>query len=162
MAKVECKSHFDQTKKKLLWVFWKIMTLKCWVQSMHYVYTHQLINIFHEWHATLFCVPIMVHFISRNCSNIKYTWTNIDLLFLSTCFEIWSGIGTGPVFYLWLNKVSANERPVDCELSMWGKIMIPMYRLWLHSLYGLYEPRCLLSPERLLNLITHSLTHSLS
>ena len=36
----------------------------------------------------------------------------------------------------------------------WGKIMIPTYRLWLHSLYG---PRCLLSPERPLNLITHSL-----
>ena len=57
-------------------------------------------------------------------------------------------------------------------LSMWGKIMIPinlqariilsgewipMYRLWLHGLYGLYRHRCLLSPERPLNLITHSL-----
>ena len=31
--------------------------------------------------------------------------------------------------------------PVDCVLSMWGNIMIPMYRLWLHGLYG---PRCLL------------------
>ena len=40
---------------------------------------------------------------------------------------------------------------------MWGKMMIPMYRLWLHGLYGLYGPRCPLSPERLLNLITHSL-----
>ena len=47
--------------------------------------------------------------------------------------------------------------PVDCGLSMWGKIMIPMYRLWLHGLYGLYGPRCPLSPERPLNLITHSL-----
>ena len=37
---------------------------------------------------------------------------------------------------------------------MWGKIMIPMYRLWL---YGLYGPQCPMSPERLLNLITHSL-----
>ena len=42
---------------------------------------------------------------------------------------------------------------------MWGKIMIAMYRLWLHGLYGLYGPRCPLSPERPLNLITHSLTH---
>ena len=41
---------------------------------------------------------------------------------------------------------------------MWGKIMIPMYRLWLHGLYGLYGPRRPLSPERLLNLITHSLS----
>ena len=40
-------------------------------------------------------------------------------------------------------------------LSVWGKIMIPMYRLWLHHLYGLYGPRCLLSPEMPLNLITH-------
>ena len=37
---------------------------------------------------------------------------------------------------------------------MWGNIMISMYRLWLHGLYG---PRCPLSPERLLNLITHTL-----
>ena len=41
---------------------------------------------------------------------------------------------------------------------MWGKIMIPMYRLWLDDLYGLYGPRCPLSPERPLNLITHSHT----
>ena len=43
-------------------------------------------------------------------------------------------------------------------LSMWGKIMIPMYMLWLHSLYGQYGPRCPPSPERPLDLITHSLT----
>ena len=41
---------------------------------------------------------------------------------------------------------------------MWGKIMIPMYRLWLHGLYGLHGPRCPLSPKGLLNLITRSLT----
>ena len=41
---------------------------------------------------------------------------------------------------------------------MWGKIMIPIYRLWLHGSYGLYGPRCPLFPEKLLNLITHSLT----
>ena len=39
---------------------------------------------------------------------------------------------------------------------MWGKIMIPIYRLWLHGLYGLYGPRCPLSPKRPFNLITHS------
>ena len=38
--------------------------------------------------------------------------------------------------------------------------MIPMYRLWLHGLCGLYGPCCRLSPEKLLNLINHSLTHS--
>ena len=31
---------------------------------------------------------------------------------------------------------------------MWGKIIIPMYRLWLHGLYGLYGPRCPLSPQK--------------
>ena len=41
---------------------------------------------------------------------------------------------------------------------MCGKIMIPMYRQWLHGLYGLYGPCCMLSPERPLNLITHSLS----
>ena len=37
---------------------------------------------------------------------------------------------------------------------MWGKIIIPMYMLWLHSLYG---PRCPLSPKRPINLISLSL-----
>ena len=37
---------------------------------------------------------------------------------------------------------------------MWGKIIIPMYRLWLHGLYGLYGPRCPLSPKRPINLIS--------
>ena len=40
---------------------------------------------------------------------------------------------------------------------MWGKIIIPMYRLWLHGLYGLYGPRCPLSPKRPINLISLSL-----
>ena len=32
---------------------------------------------------------------------------------------------------------------------MWGKIMITMYRLWWHGLYGLYGPRCPLSQKAL-------------
>ena len=42
---------------------------------------------------------------------------------------------------------------------MWGKIIIPMYRLWLCSLYGLYGLWRPLSPKMLLNLITHTLIH---
>ena len=30
---------------------------------------------------------------------------------------------------------------------MWGKIMIPMYWLWLHGLYGLHGPWCPLSKK---------------
>ena len=37
--------------------------------------------------------------------------------------------------------------------------MIPMYRVLLHGLYGLYGPCCPLSPERPLNLIIHSLKY---
>ena len=48
---------------------------------------------------------------------------------------------------------------MDGVLSVWGKIMIPMYRLCLHGLYGLYGPRCPLSPERPLNWFTKSLNH---
>ena len=48
--------------------------------------------------------------------------------------------------YLW---------PTYCVLSMWVKIMIPMYRLWLHGLYVLHGLRCLMSPKKPLNLITH-------
>ena len=39
---------------------------------------------------------------------------------------------------------------------MWGKIIIPMYRLWLNGLYGLYGPRCPLFSKRLINLISLS------
>ena len=39
---------------------------------------------------------------------------------------------------------------------MWGKIIIPMYRLWLNGLYGLYGPRCPLSSKRPINLISLS------
>ena len=35
---------------------------------------------------------------------------------------------------------------------MWGKIIIPMYRLWLHCLYG---PWCPLSPKRPINSLSH-------
>ena len=42
---------------------------------------------------------------------------------------------------------------------MWGKIIIPMYRLWLNGLCGLYGPRCPLSSKRPITLI--SLSHSL-
>ena len=53
---------------------------------------------------------------------------------------------------------------ITCRLwlSMWGKIIIPMYRSWLHDLYGLYGPRCPLSPKRPINLISLSLSLSLS
>ena len=48
--------------------------------------------------------------------------------------------------FVWSTKFRNSQ---DCGLSMWGKIIIPMYRLWSHGLYG---PRCPLSPERPLNL----------
>ena len=41
---------------------------------------------------------------------------------------------------------------------MWGKLIILMYRLWLHGLYGLYGPRCPLSPKRPINLFSLSLS----
>ena len=41
---------------------------------------------------------------------------------------------------------------------MWGKIIIPMYGLWLNGLYGLYGPRCPLSSKRPINLISLSLS----
>ena len=41
---------------------------------------------------------------------------------------------------------------------MWGKIIIPVYRLWLNGLYGLYGPRCPLSSKRPINLISLSLS----
>ena len=41
---------------------------------------------------------------------------------------------------------------------MWGKIIIPMYRLWLNGLYELYGPRCPLFSKRPINLISLSLS----
>ena len=45
---------------------------------------------------------------------------------------------------------------------MWGKIIIPVYRLWLNGLYGLYGPRCPLSSKRPINLISLSLAQAVS
>ena len=68
--------------------------------------------------------------------------------------------GCPPLFVVLFSIPFFSKSIMACRLCvMWGKIMIPMYRLWLHSLYGLHGPRCPQSPERPLNLITHSLTH---
>ena len=47
---------------------------------------------------------------------------------------------------------------VNCVLSMWGKMIIPMYGLWLHGLYGLHGPHCPMSPK---GCQIWSITHSL-
>ena len=46
-------------------------------------------------------------------------------------------------------------------LSILGEMMFPIYKLWLHSLYGLHGPRCQLSPKMPFNLITHSPLYTL-
>ena len=65
-------------------------------------------------------------------------------------------------FILNISMQCGSDNPVFLDfLDCWEiicipyrkKVIIPMYRLWLHGLYG---PHCLLSPERQLNLITHS------
>ena len=48
---------------------------------------------------------------------------------------------------------------MDCVIFMWGKLMSPMCKLWLHSLYGLYGHRCLLSEKA--DKLNHSLTRSM-
>ena len=77
------------------------------------------------------------------------TCLGISLVFTSLVSNNFSYISQH-WFSLWL----VLRQPVDCGLSMWGKIIIPMYRLWLSGLYG---PRCPLSPKRLINFISLSL-----
>ena len=58
-----------------------------------------------------------------------------------------------------LNQVSYQSLMWDVRrinLSMFSPLGTAD-RLWLQGLYGIYGPRCPLSPERPLNLITHSL-----
>ena len=47
--------------------------------------------------------------------------------------------------------------PLHCVLSLWGKIINPMYRLWLHGLYGLHGPG-FCCPRKAVKL-NHSLNH---
>ena len=61
------------------------------------------------------------------------------------------------IFTSFLTFLKSQLWPVDCVLSMIGKIIIPVYKLWLHGLYGLYRTRCPLSPKKTLNLIIHTL-----
>ena len=63
---------------------------------------------------------------------------------LLLCYSYWMSMG----YLLWVQYLASD---------LWGKILIPMYIVWLPCLYGLYGLQCLLSPERPLNLITHSL-----
>ena len=58
----------------------------------------------------------------------------------------------------WLIRFSSNlvGELIMRLLSMWGKITILMCRLLLHGLYGLHGPRCPLSPNRPINLISLS------
>ena len=60
-----------------------------------------------------------------------------------------------PLIFPWCFRVQRVNAQVSCwsQSCMWGKIMILMYRLWWHGLYGLYGPRCLLSPEMPLDFI---------
>ena len=46
-----------------------------------------------------------------------------------------------------------------CVLYIWGEIIIPMYKLWLHGLYEQQRARYSLSEKKTSNLIIHSLTH---
>ena len=56
---------------------------------------------------------------------------------------------------IWSEGYCVSSSICHCQLL---KKMIPMYRLWLQSLYGLHGSWCSLSLRRLLNLITHSPT----
>ena len=89
-------------------------------------------------------------FVKYTQIRLSNTNTNTNI---SSCGFSNTNTNTDICVFKYKYKYVFDPSPVDYVLSMWGKIMIPMYRLWLHSLYG---PHCLLSPKRLLNLITHS------
>ena len=61
---------------------------------------------------------------------------------------------------IWLLRIELYWFIVAWWPNMWGKIIIPMYRLWLNGLYGLYGPRCPLFSKRPINLISLSLSLS--
>ena len=69
---------------------------------------------------------IHYHIFRLVLQNFALPWLLSWYLFLSLCFLL-----TFP----WL---------VCCCscISMWGKIIIPMYRFWLHGLYALHGPNC--------------------
>ena len=69
-------------------------------------------------------------------------------LFMATTGDVW----VIPSFRMWdyvlhvvhisrvfMNCSQSSCWPVYCVLSMWGEIVIPMYSLWLHSLYGWFQ-----------------------
>ena len=105
-------------------------------------------------------------FILDMCLKINYLISYLHLLgtneLMSSSYPLlqWSwrgGILVSPYPSVRMSICGQNRVRSVSSISMWGEIMVPMYRLWLHGLCGLYGPRCPLSPERPLNLITHSL-----
>ena len=64
-------------------------------------------------------------------------------------------IETGPSFLFHLRRCGAtcpptafSEHPIYSVLVMWGKTMIPLYKLWLEGLYGLYVTPDFLCPKK--------------
>ena len=80
---------------------------------------------------------------------------NFDIILFWT--EIWCESLVWVIMEPW--RVSQNAG-ILVLVSFWFCILIiiPMYKLWLNGLYGLYGPRCPLSSKRPINLISLSLS----
>ena len=103
-------------------------------------------------------IPVMVSMLAPEGRNVYQYAVQCHYNAINFLQNLHNLMGALTFFVFLFNIFFLKVWPLDCGLSMWGKIMVPMYRLWLHGLYGLYGPRCPLSPKRPLNLITHSLT----
>ena len=94
--------------------------------------------------------------------NCWYSFPDIPIMyqpFVMNTFLCWEYPGT-QVSTTMLNTLpnSNFQWMKKCSCHAPAIMLLPMYRLWLHGLHELNGPRCPLSPERLLNLIT--LTHT--
>ena len=98
----------------------------CFLYILFYCY------IFSCW---LGCYCRMWLFKSGNQLSIRgiINWRN--------CHFQWQVNLTGALTVLLFFSIFLLLLPVYCVLSIWGNITIPMYRLWLHGLYGLHGHR---------------------
>ena len=84
----------------------------------------------------------------RRCPSKSVVWNNLFVPKLQWLHH-WS-LGMDKLFHptpYWVYDYLSMPRLKLINVSMWGKKLIPMFSLWLHSLYGLHGPQCPMSQK---------------
>ena len=114
-------------------------------------------------HGNNFMVKETCRFYSENMINIEWIVQICCFAESTRQVDIFSPHRhnyVGLVTHIYINELGHHWIDYP-RMHLYVCMYVCMYRLWLHSLYGLYGPWCPLSPKRLMNLISLSLSPTL-